>query len=263
MKKKILVIALALVMAMPVFASAKKKTSVNANNDNNASFTLTSVTPAEMNNDVANVITITGDGFTGITAGVKLGQWEGNSKDDTDDTFLLTNVSVVDDDTITATVPVGAPAEEEQDLTVFDSSNNTHATLNNVITIHPMFTVSTDEGDNDGIMEVYQSSSKSASAVFSLTVLGKKFKNKRWLKLRVGGKKAVITKITRSGENTIVRAKFKYANMAVNSYNIALTYKDRLKYGVARKNKMTYRNMWERGTITMNDAFSVMLQSVQ
>ena len=67
MKKKILVFVLALAIALPSFAGAKnkkKKSSNNANNENNSSFTVSSVTPTEMNNDVATGLTITGSGFS-------------------------------------------------------------------------------------------------------------------------------------------------------------------------------------------------------
>jgi len=57
--------------------------------------------------------------------------------------------------------------------------------------VHPSFSVN-DTNDTDTInpknqvMEVYQSGSSSSKANFSLTVLGKSFKNKRWLKVQVG-----------------------------------------------------------------------------
>jgi len=53
-------------------------------------------------------ITITGSGFSGIgDIRAKLGAWEDDKRDATDDSALPTNVSVVDDTTITATVPAG------------------------------------------------------------------------------------------------------------------------------------------------------------
>jgi len=261
MKKKILVLALALAMAVPALADAKKKKAVNTNNNNNSVFTVASVSPAEMNNDADTDITISGEGFSGIAViGVKLGAWEGDAKDDTDNSILLSNITFSNDTTILATIPAGTRAQDNQDLTVFDDGADpkTHYTLADAISIHPMFTVNDEDGDSDGIVEVFQSSSKSSKAVFGLTVMGKSFKNKRWLKLKVGNKKAVITRISRSGENTIVRAKFKYGKMAANDYNINLAYKERLKYGVANsKNRLKYRNKWERGTITMDNAFRI------
>ncbi|HBU24992.1 MAG TPA: hypothetical protein DEB07_02015 [Candidatus Moranbacteria bacterium] len=263
MKKKILVFVLALAIALPSFAGAKnnkKKSSNNANNENNSSFTVSSVTPTEMNNDVATGLTITGSGFSNITTiGVKLGSWEDDSKDTTDDSVLLSNISVPDDSTILATIPAGTHAQDSQDLTVFDSgvTPNAHYTLKDAITIHPSLQVNDADGDNDGIVEVFQSTRSSSKTTFSLTVLGKSFKNKKWLKLKVGNKKAVITRVARSGEDTIIRAKFKYGKLAAGSYNISLTYKNRLKYSVTNRNKVRYRNMWERGTMTVNSGFSV------
>lgn len=261
MKKKILVFALALTLAMPVLAKTKFNPSDNENNA--TSFSITSVSQDSMENNSDMTVTITGSGFSTIgVLGVKLGQWTDNANDDTDDSFALTNFSLDSDTTISVTIPAGSPAENNQDITVFDSGAdpNTHFTLQDAVTIHPSFQVNDQDGDNDGIVEVFQSSQSSAKAVFNLTVLGKRFKNKRWLKLKVGNKKAVITKISRSGNDTIVRAKFKYGKMAANNYNISLSYKDRLKYGVRSKNRLKYRNMRETGTMTSNNAFSVMLQ---
>lgn len=255
MKKKILVLALALVLAAPALGKTKFNSSINTDN---ASFTVSSVIPTTAENNVPTTITITGTKFLSTgTYHVKLGQWMDNSKDDTDDTYELIDVGRVSDESITATIPIGAMAENQQDLTVYDSNTATHATLQNAITVHPSMRVNDQDGDNDGIVEVFQSNSSSSKATFKLTVLGKSFKNKRWLKLRVGTKKAVITKVSRVGTTSVVSAKFKYGKMAVITSNISLTYKDRLKKGVVRKNKVTYRNTWERGTMTVSNAFSV------
>jgi len=267
MKKKILMFGLILALATPVAADVKKKSNApNSNNENNASFSVTGVDPATAENNADTEITITGSGFSGISAvGAKLGTWEDDKKDETDNSVLLTNVSVVDDETITATVPAGTRAQNNQSLTVYDSQNNSHYTLLEAISVHPSFSVNDTDTINSGnqIMEVYQSDSNSSKANFSLTVLGKSFKNKRWLKVQVGGRKAVIAKVTRSGNDSIVQVKFRYGKMAVGSYNISLSYRDRFKKGVVRKNKVTYRNVWEKGTITVNDSFEVMLQPIQ
>ena len=264
MKKKILVLALALALAVPALTSAKHKTIEDVNS---SSFTVLSVLPVTLENNVVNTITIKGTGFDSITTpAVKLGAWTDDPKDDTDDSFVLTGVSKTNDTTITATVPVGAIAENNQDITVYDTgvTPNTHFTLAKALTIHPSFGVNDQDSNINGVVEVFQSNSSSSSAVFSLTVSGKKFKNKRWLKLRVGSKKAVITRVSRSGSyDTIVRAKFKYGKMAVGLYDIALTYKDRLREGVARNNKTKYRTTWENGTMTTSNAFQILLQPIQ
>lgn len=269
MKKKILVLSLALALAIPAFSSAKnanKKERANTNNANNALFSISSVSPTTIENYAGTDITITGAGFSSISiVGVKLGTWEDNTKDTTDDSVLLSNISVVDDATITATIPAGTHAQNNQDLTVFDTgvSPSAHYTLADAITIHPSFQVNDLDGDNDGIVEVFKSNLSSAKATFKLTVLGKSFKNKRWLKLKVGAKKAVITKVSRVGTTSEISAKFRYGKMAVSTSNIILTYKDRMKYGVVRKNKVKYRNSWEKGTMGVGDAFSVKLSPIQ
>lgn len=267
MKKKLLVLALALLIAAPSLTSAKRKASPNTNNANNTTaFSVYGVSPTtatSVENNVDTDITISGFGFSAITSGAvsaKLGVWEDDSKDNTDDAVTLGHVVYVNDTTITATVLAGSHAENNQDITVYDSVLKTHYTKHNAISIHPSFTVNDQDGTVNGIVEVFKSNLSSSKTTFSLTVLGKSFKNKRWLKLKVGNKKAVITKVSRVGTTSVISAKYQYGKLAVGKYPIALTYKDRLKKGVVRKNKVTYRNSWEKGAMTVNDAFSVMLQ---
>lgn len=251
---------LALAIAAPVLALADED-----DGRESTTFSVTSVTPATIENDRANEITITGTGFSSIaTVGARLGEWQDDEKDDTDDAVALTNVTVINDTTITATVPAGAEAENDEDVTVFDSgvTPNSYFTLDNALTVHPSFMVYDNDEDLNGIVEVFQTSSKSAKTTFSLNVAGQSYKNKRWIKVRVGSKKGVITKITRTGGNSIVRVKFKYGKMAVGDYNISLIYKNRLKRAVQSRGKTKYRTFWETGTMTHNNAFSVRLQPV-
>lgn len=258
MKKEILALTLALALAIPVLARADQN-----EGQESTTFSVASVSPSTIENDQANEITLTGTGFRTIQqVGVQLGEWEDDRKDDTDDIMVLTNVTVVNDTTITATVPAGAEAENNEDITVFDSgvTPSLYFTLDNALTVHPSFILYDNDGDNDGIVEVYQTNSKSTKTTFSLNVVGQSYKNKRRLKVRVGNKKGVITGISRTDGDSIVRVKFKYGKMAVGDYNISLTYKNRLKRAVQSKGKTKYRNTWERGTITHNNAFSILLQ---
>lgn len=252
MKKKLLVLALALLIAAPSLTSAKRKASPNTNNANNTTaFSVLRVSLDEVDNNIENTITITGTGFSASTTyKAKLGVWQDDSKDNTDDSVDLTDVIYGGETTLTAKIPLGAHAQNNQDITVYDSVLSTHYTLADAIDVHPSFTV-------NGTVEVFKSDSSSSKATFSLTVLGKSFKNKRWLKLKVGNKKAVITKVSRVGTTSVISAKYQYGKLAVGKYPIALTYKDRLKKGVVRKNKVTYKNVWENGTMTVNNAFGV------
>ncbi|MDP1884611.1 MAG: hypothetical protein Q8L10_04555 [Candidatus Moranbacteria bacterium] len=259
MKQKILALALALAIAAPVLTRA------NNNGVESTTFSVTSVSPSTVENYQANDITITGTGFSSIVqVGARLGEWIDNKKDDTDDAIALANVTVVDNTTITATVPVGAKAGDIKDVTVYDSgvTPNIYSTLDSALTVHPSFEVNDQDGDSDGIVEVYQTRSKNAKTVFSLTVAGQSYKNKRWIKVRVGNKKGVITGITRTGGNSIVRVKFKYGKMAAGNYDISLTYKNGLKKAVTRKGKTKYKTIWESGTMSSGNAFSVLLQQI-
>jgi len=51
--------------------------------------------------------------------------------------------------------------------------------------------------------------------------------------------------------------------MADGKYDISFSYKERLKKEIARRNKVTYRNIWEKGIITVDDSFEVILQPIQ
>lgn len=258
MKKKFLALVLALALAVPALTLAS-----NNSGSESTTFSVASVSPSTVENYQTDEITITGTGFSSIVhIGARLGEWTDDKKDDTDNTVALTNATVVNNTTITATVPAGAEAGDIKDITVFDSgvTPNVYSTLDDALTIHPSFLVNDNDGDSDGIVEVYQTSSKSVQAVFGLTVAGQSYKNKKWLKVRVGNKKGVITKITRTGGNTIVRVKFKYGKMAAGNYNISLSYKNGLKKAVTRNGRTKYRTIWESGTMGNGNAFSVLLQ---
>ncbi len=136
MKKKFLALTLALALALPVLARADHDDGGNEGQES-TTFAVTSVSPSTVENYQANEITITGTGFSSIArVEARLGEWEDNAKDDTDDTVALTNVTVVNDTTITATVPAGAEAEDNEDVTVFDDgvTPNTYFTLDNALT---------------------------------------------------------------------------------------------------------------------------------
>lgn len=255
--KKILVFALSLALVAPIIASADDNES---GGQKSTTFSVTSVSPSTIDNNQASQITITGSGFSTIVqVGAQLGEFEDNERDDTDDIGALTNVTIVNDTTITATVPASADADDERSVTVIDRgvTPNTYSTLGDALTIHPSFKIEDEDGDKDGIEEVEHSNSGSVKAVFNLTAAGQLYKNKRWLKVRVGNRKAVITKITRTGGNSIVRVKVKYGKMKAGSYNVSLTYKNRLKKAVTRNSKTKYRTIWERGTMTNNNMFVV------
>jgi hypothetical protein len=256
MKKKLLGTVLAITLIMPVITWADD----DEEDENNASYTITSVSPATVENLADTTITITGTGFSTITTvGARLGEWEDDEKDDTDDTFPLTNVTVVNNTTITATVPQGAEAEDEEDVTVYDSgvTPNTHYTLEDAITIHPSFEIDDEDGDEDGIVETDYSRNNSAKVFFNLTLQGKTIKKKRWLKVRVGRRPAKIVSLAKVGGATRIRARLNYGKMAAGQYNIKLTYKDRLTKRVRRNGKWKYRKHWENGTIASNNAFAV------
>ncbi|MCX6766998.1 MAG: IPT/TIG domain-containing protein [Candidatus Moranbacteria bacterium] len=264
MRKKILALTLALAIAAPVLALASNDDGENNNGGTESTtFSVTSVSPSTIENYQANDITITGTGFNSIShVGAHLGKFEDDEKDDTDDTGTLNNVTVVNDATITATIPAEADAGDMKSITVVDTgaTPNTYFTLLDALTIHPSFEVNDRDGDNDGIVEVYQTNSKNAQAVFNLDVAGQSYKNKKWLKVRVGSKKGVISKVSRTGGNSIVSVKFKYGKMAAGNYDISLTYKNGLKKAVTRNGKTKYKTIWESGTMGNGNAFSVLLQ---
>lgn len=258
MEKKLLALALTLALATPILARADDDN--EGNGQKSTIFSVTSVSPSTIDNNQTNQITITGTGFGKIIQiGAQLGDFEDDQRDDTDDIGALTNVTVVNDTTITATVPASADADDERSITVIDRgvTPNTYSTLDDALTIHPSFQMEDEDGDNDGIEEVEYSDSGRVGATFNLNVTGQSYKSKRWLKASVGNKRATIVKVTRAGKNSIVRVKFKYGKMAAGNYNVKLVYKNRLKKGIQANNKTKYRNIWERGTITKNNAFAV------
>ncbi len=262
LKEKSLVMLLALAIALPVFAKADDSQGDNEgdNENNTTTYVVTSISPSTFDNNVDTLITITGTGFSTISGlGVRLGKWQDDAKDDTDNIFPLTNANVVNDTTITATVPTGAIAEDRESITVYDSNvtPNTHYTLEHAINVHPSFEIDDEDGDSDGIVEENYSRSNSAKSFFNLTLQGKKIEKKKWIKTTIGKRQGKIVSVTNVGNDTKVRVKLNYGKMSAGQYNIKLNYKDRLRERVQKNHKWKYGNRWERGTETSNNAFVV------
>lgn len=258
-RKICFLIAALSIVAFPAITKADDNNETDED-ENNSAYVITGVSPSTIENNAATNITITGTGFSTISqVGAQLGEWEDDEKDETDDIAPLTNVIVINDTTITATVPAGIEAEDEEDVTVFDNgvSPSTHYTFEEAFTVHPSMEVDDEDEDDNDVIEVDHSNSNKLKTYFSLTVKGKIIEKKKWLKVKVGNRQAKIVRITRSGRNTVIRTRFSYGKMATNLYNVKLTYKDRLKKQISRNGKKKYINRWDRGSLTYNNAFQV------
>lgn len=75
----------------------------------------------------------------------------------------------------------------------------------------------------------------------------------------MGGKNVPILKLIRTDANTTtLRLNVKYKGWSPGTYNLVMTYKNRVKVPyTTKKGKTKYRNAWESGTVTVSDFLTI------
>jgi len=212
-------------------------------------FTITSVDNSDINNGSDQTITIHGTGFT---SGLKVAIYDNNYgvvRNGNDLTALVSNF--VSDTEITATIPASTIAGQ-YDLWVYENTETSYYVKDGAIHVNPE--ISTDTS------VLYFNSSKSAKAKINITYKGAVFSNKRWVKVRSNGKNIPILKITRSENDSTVKLNLNFRNWQAQDYDIILNYKNRIRQRYEKKNRIHYRNVWEKGTITADSIFSIRQQ---
>lgn len=247
-QKKVLVISL----VMPIFLAGCFLFAFSAKADTfSGTFAITSVDNSDINNGSDQTITIHGTGFT---SGLKVAIYDNNYgvvRNGNDLTALVSNF--VSDIEITATIPASTIAGQ-YDLWVYENIETSYYVKDGAI--HANSEVSIDTPI------LYFNSAKSAKAKINVTYKGAVFSNKRWVKVRINGKNIPILKITRSGNDSTVKLNLNYRNWQAQDYDIILNYKNRIRQRYEKKNKLHYRNVWEKGTITADNIFSIFQQSM-
>lgn len=244
-KKKTQLVALVLAISffLPGMSMAKNK---KLDDDNgNAAFAITGVSPSEFNPEAVTAVTITGTGFSdGLKAGIIKG---GNI---ISSATGLTDISAVFGCAVqmTATVPAGLTAGE-YDLYVYDPNQATFTYAKKEEALELEMEA---EGDNPAYQH---SSSNAARRKVDVTFNGiSRDVKKKWMKVRINGKNVPITKVRKNDTNSLVLTlNVKYKGLAPGSYDLVLTYKNRLRLqnGTKKNGRIKYSNSWERKTETL------------
>lgn len=102
------------------------------------------------------------------------------------------------------------------------------------------------------------SASNKAKKKINLTFNGLSLTKKKWVKVRLNGRKVTVARVRRSGNNSIVAISFKYKKWAVGNYNLSMTYKNQTKVPyTTKKGKTKYRKGWESGNVTSDNILSI------
>lgn len=256
--KKGLSLFLALAVAAPVLVSASSRAEFEDEDDDdspNATFTVTAVSPETFTNIGDTTVTVTGTGFDSISQlKVQLGEWDDDSRDESDDAVIMTSPTVVGATQITAVIPVGSKVHDHIDLTVVDEANGTHVTYKRALSGEGSIDI--DDNEDSAVL----SSRSSAKTSMTATLEGRTIEKKGWVKARIGSRPVKIVSISRSGTNTVVKMRLRYGKLAAGSYDLVLTYKDQVVEPVLKNKKVKYQKFTERGTIRQTDAFEVTAQ---
>ena len=245
-QKKVLIISLIapiLLAGCFLFALSAKA------DEDNGNFTVSLVNPSEINNGSSRAVTITGTGFTSITKVAIYDKNFGVVEKESNLTPLVSNF--VNDTEITATIPAGTLAGQ-YDLWVYENL------IDSYYVKYDAFQVNSEVSADNSIF--YVSNSKSAKAKVNVTYKGVVFSKKKWVKARVNGKNIPILKLTRSGSDSTIKLNLNYKNWKEGDYSLVLRYKNRIHQRYVKKNKFKYRTVWETGTITSGNIFSILKQ---
>jgi C1A family cysteine protease len=102
------------------------------------------------------------------------------------------------------------------------------------------------------------SASKKAKKFINLTYKDLALSKKKWVKVRLNGRKATIQNVRRSGKDSIVRIYLKYKKWTIGDYTLVMTYKNRIKTPyINKRGKTRYRKSWERGTFVSENILSI------
>ncbi|MCX6717253.1 MAG: hypothetical protein NTU76_01070 [Candidatus Taylorbacteria bacterium] len=100
--------------------------------------------------------------------------------------------------------------------------------------------------------------SKQAKTRISYTFTNLSLTNKKYVTMRLGGRKVKVVGLRRSGTSSIVTVELKYAKWGRGNYNLAMSYKNKTKTAYKdKKGRTKYRKGWERGNVSQNDILSI------
>ncbi|MCX6717233.1 MAG: hypothetical protein NTU76_00970, partial [Candidatus Taylorbacteria bacterium] len=101
--------------------------------------------------------------------------------------------------------------------------------------------------------------SKKAKKRISYTFTNLSLINKKYVIMRIGGRKVEVVGLRRSGTSSIVTVELKYAKWGRGSYNLAMSYKNKTKVAYkTKKGKTKYKKGWERGSVAQDSVLQIL-----
>lgn len=100
--------------------------------------------------------------------------------------------------------------------------------------------------------------SKKAKRKINLTFKDLTLTKKKWVKVRLNGRKVKVQRVRNVGNDSIVRIYFKFRKWPAGNYSSTMTYKNRTRTPyTTSKGKIKYRKGWDSGTVTSENILSI------
>ncbi|MCX6717299.1 MAG: hypothetical protein NTU76_01315, partial [Candidatus Taylorbacteria bacterium] len=100
--------------------------------------------------------------------------------------------------------------------------------------------------------------SKKTKKRISYTFTNLSLTSKKYVTMRIGGRKVKVVGLRRSGSDSIATVELKYAKWGRGNYNLAMSYKNQTKVAYKdKKGKTKYKKGWERGSVSQDNILSI------
>ncbi|MDP1845369.1 MAG: C1 family peptidase [Candidatus Moranbacteria bacterium] len=111
---------------------------------------------------------------------------------------------------------------------------------------------------NTDISTLAHSTSKKAKKRINLTFRDLTLTKKKWVKVRINGRKVAVQRVKRIGNDSIVRIYLRYKKWAAGNYSLVMSYKNQTRVSyTTKKGKIKYRKGWDSGTVTSENILSI------
>jgi hypothetical protein len=99
--------------------------------------------------------------------------------------------------------------------------------------------------------------SKKAKKRISYTFTNLSLTNKKYVKMTLSGRRLKVISVRRSDTDSIVTIELKYAKWGTGNYNLAMSYKNKVKIPYEKRGKIKFRKGWESGSVSSENILSI------
>jgi|GEM_PF-1792314 len=101
------------------------------------------------------------------------------------------------------------------------------------------------------------SSSKKVKKRITFTFKDLTLTNKKYVKVRLNGRKVKVMRVRRSGNDSLVTVSLKYGRWPAGNYTLTMSYKNQIKVAYLKKGKTKYRKGWQTGSVTSENILTI------